>query len=251
MTKQTLSLVMDIAQRMIESGGEIGRVEESVTRVCRAYGCEAEVYATSSNVIVSVPKENGEPHTQTRRIKGSSLNIERVHLLNNLARRMCTDSLSDEFVAEELKKIGEVPLYPVWLRLIFYAVIAASFCLFFGSRSLPETVFAGAIGTVVGLLGLALDRIRANRILSRFLCSCLACLFSLLLWKGAWVATADYMIIGNIMSLIPGIGLTNALKDLFTGDTVTGILRFMEAGLLALAIAFGYGVASFLTGGIL
>lgn len=52
------------------------------------------------------------------------------------------------------------------------------------------------------------------------------------------------------MSLIPGIGLTNALKDLFTGDTVTGMLRFLEAGLLAAAIAFGFWAAVFVTGGI-
>ena len=250
MTKTTVSLVMEIAQQMVESGAEISRVEESITRICEAYGCEPEVYATSSNVIVSVLTEAGTQYTQTRRIKGSSLNIERVHLLNDLVRRICSSRLSDDQIDRELKDIARISPYPRWLCVLFYAVIAASFCLFFGSRSWLETLFSAGIGALVGLAGMGLDWLRANRILSRFLCSFLACASSLLLWKGGVAATADYMIIGNIMSLIPGIGLTNALKDLFTGDTVTGMLRFLEAGLLAAAIAFGFWAAVFVTGGI-
>jgi uncharacterized membrane protein YjjP (DUF1212 family) len=30
------------------------------------------------------------------------------------------------------------------------------------------------------------------------------------------------------MTLIPGIGLTNALRDLFTGDSIAGLLRAIE-----------------------
>ena len=52
------------------------------------------------------------------------------------------------------------------------------------------------------------------------------------------------------MSLIPGIGLTNALRDLFTGDVLTGILRSIEAALLGLVIAAGYIIAAFMLGGV-
>jgi hypothetical protein len=37
---------------------------------------------------------------------------------------------------------------------------------------------------------------------------------------------------------------------MFTGDSITGILRSIEAVLLALAIAFGYILAAFLLGGV-
>ena len=50
----------------------------------------------------------------------------------------------------------------------------------------------------------------------------------------------DTVIIGNVMPLIPGIGLTNALRDLFIGDSIAGVLRFIEAMLAAIAIAAGY-----------
>ena len=56
--------------------------------------------------------------------------------------------------------------------------------------------------------------------------------------------------IGIIMTLIPGIGLTNALRDLFTGDSIAGLLRSIEAALTALAIAAGYFLIS-VVGGML
>ena len=58
----------------------------------------------------------------------------------------------------------------------------------------------------------------------------------------------DKVIIGNIMSLVPGIGLTNALRDLFTGDSIAGLLRSIEAVLTALAIAAGYFLVTVLGG---
>ena len=48
------------------------------------------------------------------------------------------------------------------------------------------------------------------------------------------------------MTLIPGIGLTNALRDLFTGDSIAGLLRSIEAVLTALAIAAGYFLVALL-----
>ena len=56
--------------------------------------------------------------------------------------------------------------------------------------------------------------------------------------------SVDMISIGNIMLLIPGIPLTNSLRDMFTGNTISGLLRFSEAILLALAIAFGFAAVA-------
>ena len=68
----------------------------------------------------------------------------------------------------------------------------------------------------------------------------MATLSAYLFYKLGIVPTVDNIIIGNIMVQIPGIGLTNALRDLFVGDSIAGLLRFIEAVLIALAIAAGH-----------
>ena len=54
----------------------------------------------------------------------------------------------------------------------------------------------------------------------------------------------DMISIGNIMLLIPGIALTNSLRDMFSGNTISGLMRFIESILLALTIAFGFALAA-------
>ena len=65
------------------------------------------------------------------------------------------------------------------------------------------------------------------------------------------ISCPDYIIIGNIMTLIPGVGFTNALRDLFVGDMFTGTIRTVEAVLLAIAIAVGFAIPDLLLGGVL
>ena len=64
-------------------------------------------------------------------------------------------------------------------------------------------------------------------------------------WSGIG-SHADLISIGNIMLLIPGIALTNSIRDMFCGDTITGLIRFMESVLLALVIALGFTFANFM-----
>ena len=62
---------------------------------------------------------------------------------------------------------------------------------------------------------------------------------------------ANKIIIGNIMYLIPGIALTNSLRDMVSGDIMSGLLRLFDAVLVAAAIAAGYILAGQLLGGVL
>ena len=60
----------------------------------------------------------------------------------------------------------------------------------------------------------------------------------------------DKVMIGDIMLLIPGLALTNAVKDMFVGDTITGSLRLVESLLWAVAIACGFALAVYVVGGV-
>ena len=112
-------------------------------------------------------------------------------------------------------------------------------------------------GLLSALIGLSLrfvvafsDRVIGNTIFTKFVCSLIITAFShAFVFLGA-VPTPDSIIIGNIMLIISGLGFTNALRDLFTGDSIAGILRLLEAVLSAVAIAAGYFIFVLLTRGI-
>ena len=251
MTEESMELIMEIAQQMIESGAEIGRVEESVNRMCSTYGTTPQVYATSSSIILTVYHPDGAFWTMTRRVKKSVSNMERLHHLNDLVRWITANAPSEEEIAQRLGKIKNISCYSTFSQLFCYALISSSFTVFFGARDGWEILFSALIGVSVGLASMGLDLLRCNSILSRFLCSFASSIAALVLFRLGWVPTVDNIIIGNIMAQIPGIGLTNALRDLLTGETITGLMRFMETVLLAIAIASGYWVYVFAIGGLL
>ena len=74
--------------------------------------------------------------------------------------------------------------------------------------------------------------------------------FSLLIGLGVGLAAAllpalhmDKILIGDIMLLIPGLAMTNAIRNMLLGDTISGVVRLAESLIWAAALAGGFMVA--------
>lgn len=246
-----LSCVLDILQMMVESGAEIYRIEDSAQHIFHAYGIKrADVYATTTNIIISLEVNDETIKTHTRSISTISTNIERVDKLNCLIRDICAHTPDIGTLRRKIDAIKLTPVYPTWVIIPFYGVIGAAFYVFFGGRNLVEMLVAFCAGLGIGLFSRCFDKFDTNKFLSKFVCSFFACCLAFALQKLKIIHSVDHIIIGNIMLLIPGIGLTNALRDLFVGDSISATLRTIEAGLLACSIAFGYVLTTFLFGGV-
>ncbi len=252
MDNATLNTVLEIAQRMIEVGAEISRVEDSVTRLCTAYCAQrVDVYATTANIIVTVRTPSDEIITQTRRLKKAGTDIQKLHELNDLVREITRTKPDVPYIEERLSRIDAGAQFSGWVSVLFYGVIAGAFCLFFGGRDWREIMVSVLIGFIVGGVEKGLGHIKANKLLDRYSGSLVACGLAYVALRLGVISSVDNVIIGNIMTLIPGIGLTTSLRDLFVGDIISGALRSIEAVLLALAIALGYITANLLLGGAL
>ena len=55
----------------------------------------------------------------------------------------------------------------------------------------------------------------------------------------------DKIMIGNIMLVIPGRQLTNSLRDMINGDTISGLLNMSEALMRAVFVAMGFALVVF------
>ena len=55
----------------------------------------------------------------------------------------------------------------------------------------------------------------------------------------------DAIIIGGIMLLVPGVALTNAFRDILNGIFFLGVIRIVEAIIIAIGIALGVGIVLF------
>jgi len=237
--------LLDLGQYMLQSGGEVSRVEDSLRRLCVAYGAErADVFIITSSIVVTIYAPAYGALTQTRRITGSAqFDLQRLEQLNQLSRQACGEGLPVEALSQRLEEIRTAPGYSLPTLLVIYALISASFSLFFGG-SWRDAIASGLIGVALKYLDHAIRRTEASAFLSSLICSCLGGALAALSVRIGLGESADMISIGNIMLLIPGIALTNSLRDMFSGNTISGLLRFIEAVLLALTIAFGFALVA-------
>lgn len=249
--EQLLSIALDIGEQMLISGAEVGRVEAAIRYICTAYGCRrTDVFTITSSIVLSLEDSDGIHGTQTRRITGTKTNLTRLHRLNDLSRRICRETPDYEAVQGELAAIGTTPAFPLWLEVLSSGLIGCAFAVFFGGN-LNDGLVAAVLGCGLRLTTWLLQKASMNAIFTNVVASFLLSLSAILLVRFGCGQDANKIIIGNIMLLIPGIALTNSLRDMISGDIMTGLLRFLDAVLVAAAIAAGYILAAQLLGGAL
>lgn len=248
--KDFLNYAMRIGEAMLTSGAEVHRVEDCLERICRARGASrTDVFIITSSMVVSVTDADGKIYTQTRRIHTLGTDYTKLDALNALCRRICAENLTNAELEAALDAACRARTYPSVVNCAMYALIASSFALFFGGN-LAQTFAAALIGAGVWGLSIFAERTLKNTIFSKLLCTFFVTAAAYFFVKVGFVPRTDEIIIGNIMLVIPGIGFTNAMRDLFTGDSIAGSLRLLEAVLSAAAIAAGYFLFVFLVGGV-
>lgn len=237
-----LYLALNIGEQLLISGAEVRRVEDTITRICTAYGAErVDVFSITSSIIVTVYSKQSGAVTQTRRVREQKYNLHKVDLLNRLSREICQNRPDAGYIESELKQIEYSETYGFWMQLMTYALISGAFSVFFGG-TLSDAAASAMIGIVLKCFETALKKKQMNAFVNAIFCSLAGGLAAFLLVRIGLGEHVDKISIGNIMLLIPGISLTNGIRDMFSGDTISGLLRFCEAILLSITIAFGFAV---------
>lgn len=238
---ELVSAAMDLGEQLLICGGEVSRVEDTIRRLCIAYGAEnVDVFTITSCVIVTADFGEKGSISQTRRVSGTKFNLSALEALNDLSRRACSSRMAPSALRGELNRIAQLPKYTYGQNCGIWALIASSFSMFFGGNGY-DAAFAGLIGAILYIVQSLFTRMEINGYLATVLCSLLGGFLSNLVLAACNLLLNPAMInIGIIMLLIPGIALTNAIRDVFSGDTISGLLRFSEALVLSVTIAWGF-----------
>jgi len=139
--------------------------------------------------------------------------------------------------------------YPQWVLGLGSGLAAGSFAVFFGG-TLVDGVAAVVTGIAITIMLNILGKIERNQLAKTFIVSFIAGIFILLMIRMGFGNNADKIMIGSIMLLIPGIAMTNSVRDMLIGDIVSGMLRLTNSLIQAAAIACGFALAIMVMGGV-
>lgn len=248
MTADTLlCCALDVAGLTLKCGGEIHRVEETVSRICYSYGAQhVEVSSITSLIHATVRMPNGEFSAQMRRIDVGANDFGQLEQCNALSRRICRELPDYSAIQAEVRAIKSRQHAPLWQDLLGAMLTIGGFAVFFGG-SLYDGVAAAAIGLLMALFGRYAMPF-ANHFARTLLLSILGGVLSYGSVAIGFGDNVDKVMIGTIMYVIPGLALGTALRDLLSDDTLSGVLRLFRSLLIAVTIALGYTAGIYLYG---
>lgn len=227
---------------MLQSGGETYRVEDTMMRIAASFGIEkSHSYVTPTGIIFSVEAE--EPtRTKLIRISERSTDLKKVAAVNSISRSISSGEVSLHEALEKLKKIDSLNLtFPFMVQVAAASSASGCFMIMFngGWNDFIPAMIAGGLGYFSFVY---FHRFVPIKFFSEFLASFIIGLLSFVFVKIGVGHQLDKIIIGSVMTLVPGLLLTNAIRDLMAGHLVSGLSKGAEAFLTAFAIGTGIAV---------
>lgn len=241
--EEILNASLTIGYRLLTSGADISRVEQSIQYICNAYDIQdVHVFAIPSSIVVTISDETNSL-TSTRRVRRIQTNLDYVEQYNDLSRYICHLKPDYEEIQERIHDIEQRSAWSFSLQLISHMGVAMAFCIFYGG-SLADGLVAALVGATIMLSSRFLRNAEANTFFLNIICSFQAAFISRLISSIPGIMLhSDKIIIGSIMLLVPGLLLANAMRDFISSDTMTGISRVAEAILIAAGLAIGVAIA--------
>ena len=239
--QELLDVATKVGFHLLENGAEIYRVEDSIRRIVMAYGVpEVDVFAVPTTIIVTINPPDANTLTKTKRLYTRSTDLDRIYKLNDLSFDIVEQKPSFEEIERRLGAIVGRPDYNLLIQVFAYALAAFGFTLFFGG-TLRDALCSLSLGAAIRLIGRGLEMFHTNSFFINTLCSGATALLAVF-WNELGAAPhIDLMIIGAIMNLVPGVALTNSMRDIIAGVLLAGLAKLVEALLPATAIALGAG----------
>lgn len=239
--KQVIALCGRVGKILLENGAETGRVEGTVEYIGEAAGVPISCHAEMTAIFVDADTDTA---THLIKVRTKDFNLRQVDRVNTLLREFVAGQIDFETLARGITtiestrrdytwpvKICGAGLVSVAPMLLFQATWADLGLAFFvgiagylaaqavGLRTTTPYISIGVGGMVIGLLATLLQQVGV-------------------------ATSADNIIISALMPLVPGVAITNSLRELIARHTISGVVRAMDAIMVAGAIGAGVVVGS-------
>lgn len=227
---------------MLENGAETYRVEETMERMCNAYGVQkVDSFVTPTGIIISITDIDGKIYSKVTRIKHRKVDLDRVSKLNDLSRQICNENIPLNIFEDYLITIKNGHEYEPNLVIFSSGISAGFFTLLFGG-DFKDFFISMLIGFTIQVLSRTLNKIGTNSFFINAIGGAATSFIALASTSLHIGNNTDKIVIGSLMLLVPGLTITNAVRDTIAGDLVAGTSRIIEAFLIAIAIAVGSGL---------
>ena len=240
--KDVLRFALFRGELMLSNGAETYRVEDSILRICKSRGFNhINVFTSPTVIIISDDRFDGLSFMKT--IKKRGINLEKVSLLNNFSREFVNNKdLKIDDAMEMLKKINNKNTYSPIITYICAGIGCAFFALLLGGNDIITFLLTFITSTTSLMIFdkvMSLSNIPA---FSSLITATFIAIIGVFITELNILETPKMLIVGSIMPLLPGVSFIKGLRDLISGDLISGVARSFDATITAISIACGVGL---------
>lgn len=237
--ERAADLVMDAGQTLLENGGEVFRVQQTMEIMAHSLGVrDFHVYVLSNGIFASASMGSAHNVSLIRHVPAVAIHLGRVEAVNELSRELAAGQLGVEDAEARLQQARALPCTSTWGERLACIVGAAGFAYLFGGTPLDA-----AVAAVAGLFEILICQWfgahKINRIFTDIVAAFACTIWSVGVQAVLSAVNANAAIIGALMVLTPGVALTMGVRDILNGDYLSGSIRLLDAVLIAGSIACG------------
>ena len=238
--KATFRLALFTGELMLRNGAETYRVEESMLRICKSRGYSyTSVFVAPTVIIVSDERHDGLSFMKS--IESRDINLTKINQLNSFAREFVNNKeMSLSQGRKRLKEIEHTVEYSLLNTYLGMALGSACFSLLLGC-TLNDFVFTFLVAIMTSKIYDQLQALRYIPAFTTLVTSLFIALAGSLLKLTGFIDNSTNLIIGGIIPLFPGVILVKGVRDLISGQLLSGLSRAFEALITATSIAAGVG----------
>lgn len=220
---------------LIENGSNMERVNDTLQRMAHAAGLrDFQAFTTVTGLVLGA---NNMPNAIVMNIRRRKNDLSKVTAVNEISREISQGVITLPEAYAQLKWVDRQGPYKFQNLAEAMAAAVLSMALMIVFTGDRRDSWAGFIVGGVGYAAFSYV-IRKFKIqyLGEFCSSLVIGFLTVLFVKLGWAHSINDIIIGAVMPLVPGIPLTNAARDLVSGNLISGPTRGIEAFLTAVSI---------------
>ena len=241
--KKLFYFALDVGEVMLKNGAETSRVEDTISRIFSISDYETtEAFVTPTGIFATLSNATCESISHIKRVHKREVNFHKVAMANDLSRRFCDRQVTLEDAVQQLSEIRELKQYPPLLMMLAKAAGAGAFAVVYGGN-IRDMLVSCIIGLAIGGVQWLFSSLGAFKFFVDVIAGMMVGLFAVLGTHYIPIGQHfDLIVVGGLMPLVPGIAITNAIRDTIKGDYLSGVSRTADAFVVAASVAVGAGV---------
>lgn len=243
--EKVTDIALTVGEILLANGGENYRIEESIHKICKCYNIDAEIFITSNGILLLTKNSNSNKITSMKKVKCRCVDLYKLELINSFSRDIEKNPLPYDKAKKFLNKIKDAPIFDIKIRALAASMTGFTYTIFFNG-SIIDGLASTIVCLFVYILFEKITQLRFFQFLEFYLAGLFIGGLSILLHLIIPIINQHSVITGSIMILLPGVILTNGIKDILYGNFSFGITNFFEAMLIITAIGIGIVTSLFL-----